>query len=141
MDELQLARLIKKCKLLKTKFVGVYPSDKFPPNLQDNAFVIVNASPTPSPGSHWLLLCKRRGKLYFADPLALNVSVYTHIYRRLSQHNLVLHELMTERLQPLKSTSCGYICIYVAKFLFGPHSPTVPIITETDLFRFLKHMK
>ncbi len=58
MDELEIAMLIRKCKILKYKFKGVFAADNFPP-LSNNSFVIVNSSRANNIGTHWILFCKR----------------------------------------------------------------------------------
>ena len=69
MDEDDINDLIQKCRKLKYKFWGVFAAKNFPQKLHKNSFLIVNASPSNNPGTHWLLLCNRNNKIIFADPL------------------------------------------------------------------------
>ena len=56
MDEDVINDLIHKSRKLKYKFRGLFAVNNFPQKLQKNSFLIVNASPSNSPGTHWLLL-------------------------------------------------------------------------------------
>ena len=60
MDNLQLVETINRCKLLKYRFRGIFPTD-LPCSSElknDNTFMIMNASPSVQPGTHWLFLLK-----------------------------------------------------------------------------------
>ena len=59
MDEDDINGLIQRCQKLKQKFRGVFAADNFPSKLKSNTFLIVNASNSQSPGTHWLLICKK----------------------------------------------------------------------------------
>ena len=59
MDEDDIHGLIHRCEKLKHKFGGVIAADIFPSTLKSNTFLIVNASKSQSPGTHWLLICKK----------------------------------------------------------------------------------
>ena len=140
MDELQLAALANKCKLLKFKFMGVYAANIFP-TLKNNSFQIVNASSSTSIGTHWLLFCKRGGgDIIFADPLGFKLDAYGIVYRRAIELYDNVHELLHVRLQPLDSSACGLYCLYLAHEVFSRRYPTVTYIGETDLHRFVQHM-
>ena len=65
MDEDDINDLIQKCRKLKYKFCGVFAANNFPQKLHKNSFLIVNASPSNNPGTHWLLLCNRHNKKLF----------------------------------------------------------------------------
>ena len=60
MDEDEIFKLtLQRGVLLMFNFDGVYAADNFPPNMPANSFVIVNTSPSLSPGSHWIVLAYR----------------------------------------------------------------------------------
>ena len=59
MDEDDINGLIQRCQKPKHKFRGVFAADNFPSNLKSTTFLIVNASKSQSPGTHWLLICKK----------------------------------------------------------------------------------
>ena len=87
MDEDQIHLQVKKCKHLKFKFRGVYAADIYPLNLPTNTFIIVNASRSNSIGTHLVVLAKRYVYpiIYFADPLALPLTIYKDFFNRLHQ--------------------------------------------------------
>ena len=71
MDNLQNTELINHCKHLKHRFRGIFPANlAFRTILKsDNTFMIVNASNSNQPGTHWLLFAQAGGQIFFADPL------------------------------------------------------------------------
>ena len=75
MDEDDINDLIQKCRKLKYKFCGVFAAYNFPQKFPKNHFLIVNASPSNNPGTHWLLLCNRNKKIIFADPLPIETYI------------------------------------------------------------------
>ena len=68
MDENEINDLIQKCRKLKYKFCGVFAANNFPQKRHKNSFLIVNASPSNNPGTHWLLLCNRNNKIILRTP-------------------------------------------------------------------------
>ena len=73
MDEDDSNGLIQRCQKLKQKFRGVLAADIFPSKLKSNTFLMVNESKSQSPGTHWLLICKKNEQILFADPLDLGL--------------------------------------------------------------------
>ena len=140
MDEEQLFNLINKCKHLKHKFVGVFASDNFPPLMNNSAFIIVNASPGNTIGTHWLLLCNRNNTIIFGDPLGFSLTQYQSLYKRCTQFYDTVHDLMTSvQLQPSDSNDCGLYCVYLAHVVFKLNS-SIPLIGNNQLHRFVNHM-
>ena len=76
MNEDDIIALIQRCQKQKHKFRGVFAADNFPSKLKSNTFLIVNASKSQSPGTHWHLICKKSNHLLFADPLGRSLSSY-----------------------------------------------------------------
>ena len=76
-------------------------------------------------GTHWLLLCNRKNKYSFADPLGLPLSTYPHVRDRLSFANLGVTEILLDPLQYYVSNLCGLYCIYTAHYVFGAHFPII----------------
>ena len=145
MDKIQLQDLIQNCKHLKYKFLGVFAADNFPPHIPNNIFMIVSASKSDSPGTHWIVICNRRKILYFADPLGLPLWQYTNLYKRLNDNFHQVTELMTNfPMQDSNSTMCGSLYIYIAQLIFdknfnGDASDFV-YINDHVLKRFLTDM-
>ena len=96
MDSDEIVSMINKCPHLKFKFRGVFAADLFP-ILKSNCFIIVNASESSMPGSHWILLCYHDNNMYFADPLGLSVTNYTAIYVVLSTYEVLSKCARTQR--------------------------------------------
>ena len=138
-DEIGLWEIINKCQHLKFKFSGVYSADNFPVTLDGNTFVIVNSDSTDQPGSHWMLYCNREGMYAFADPLGFSVNSYQRICLRLTAAKNPVRELVRYQLQRPASNLCGLYCIYIAHVVFSSYYPSIPMITENDLLRFVTH--
>lgn len=137
--EIALWEIINKCKHLKFKFSGVYAADNFPTTLESNTFVIVNSDEADAPGTHWLLYCNRDGVFAFGDPLGLPLTYYTKIHKRLRSAKLNVLELVNHQLQRPTSNLCGLYCIYIAHYVFSFQFPLIPMISEDELLRFVKH--
>ena len=57
-----------RCSALQYAFRGVYAADNFPTDFTDNSFIIVKNSTSTSFGTHWVLLCPKRSKLFLQIP-------------------------------------------------------------------------
>ena len=141
MDEKTLADYILKCRLLRHKFVGVFPSDYFICPLPTNTFAIVNTAPLMEKGEHWVVYANRDGCHIFADPLGSKLSEYQQIHWRMVTSLSVVFELINKPLQPPTSKLCGMWCLFLAHTMFQNELPTyVPMIDEVELLRFVKHV-
>ena len=71
MNKQQITEPINQCKHLKHRFRGIFPANlAFTTILKsDNSFMIVKASNSDQPGTHWLLFAQAGGQIFFADPL------------------------------------------------------------------------
>ena len=139
MDEDDINDLIQKCKKLKYKFCGVFAANNFSQKIRKNSFLIVNASPSNSPGLHWLLLCNRNNKIFFANPLRQSIFAYRDLYHRLSDNNAqICHFLEHEPIQSQNSELCGLFCIYIAHVIFSERENVK--INDVQLLRFALHM-
>ena len=60
MDNIQIMELIIRRKHLKYRSRGIFPGDFICSSVlkNDNTFMIMKASPSDQPGTHWLLLLK-----------------------------------------------------------------------------------
>lgn len=113
MDTDQIREIIYKIPCLKFKFVGCFPADMTPKQLDENRFFIVNTDRKGSVGTHWLLVARRNNKIYYGDSLGKNLKTYENI--KLS-YNLPVVQLAKSRLQ--KSNLCALYCIYFAYAVF-----------------------
>ena len=142
MDNLQIIELINRCKHLKHRFRGIFLANlAFNTILKrDNTFMIVNASNSDQPGSHWLLSAQACGQICFADPLGRSLHNYPHVYKNMRRS---IHEgnqiLMNKPIQSANSVLCGLYCIYVAHVIISSKFPGFKV-NDHDMMRFAKHM-
>ena len=143
MDNLQITELIHRCKHFKHRFCGIFPANlAFNTILKrDNAFMIVNASNSDQPGTHWLLFAQAGGQIVFADPLGRSLHNYPHVYKNMRRS---IHEgnqiLMNKPIQSANSVLCGLYCIYVAHVIISSKFPIGFKVNDHDMMRFAKHM-
>jgi hypothetical protein len=141
MDENQLATYALQCVHLKHKFSGVYAANNSPRLQRNNSFQILNASPANTEGSHWVLLCKRGdGEIVFADPLGFSLTSYMTLHKHCIRHYSAI-TIFSYPIQPLKSSSCGLYCLYLAHIILnGTIYPNLILVDEYGLKRFVNHM-
>ena len=139
-DELGLWRVVNKCAHLKFKFERVYCADNFPVTLRENTFVIVNSDISEKDGTHWLLYCNRQNEYCFSDPLGLPLQSYKNISCRVLSTDFGIKEIINYQLQKPTSNFCGLYCIYIAHYVFSAYYPLIPMISEDELLRFVKHI-
>ena len=141
MDEHQIFLMIQKCPVLRFRHKGVFAANNFPVVLPNDSFVIVNASTSNLPGSHWLLYYNKSSRYHFADPLGIPMENYHDIHiRLLAVHNSIQEILRDDPIQPSDSVLCGLYCIYVAHAVFSNYKKTLPPINDQGLLEFAKHM-
>ena len=138
-DELGLWRFVSKCAHLKFNFEGVYFADNFPVTLRENTFVIVTSDNSENYGTNWLLFCNRQNEYCFGDPLGLPLQSYKNISCRVDSTDFGLKEINNYQLQKPTSNFCGLYCIYIAHYVFSAYYPLIPMISEDELLRFVKH--
>ena len=110
MDNLQITELVNRCKPFKYRFRGIFPAD-FPCSSvlkNDNTFIIMNASPSDQPGTHWLLFAQADGRIFFADPLGKRLYDYPLVYKNMRRTILERNQpLMKKPIQSADSVLCG----------------------------------
>ena len=84
MDNLQITELIHRCKHLKHRFCGIFPANlAFNTILKrENTFMIVNASNSDQPGTHWLLFAQAGLQIFLQillDEAYTTIHMYTKI--------------------------------------------------------------
>ena len=84
MDNLQIFELINQCKHLKHRIRGIFPANlAFNTILKrDNTFMIVNASNSDQPGTHWLLFALAGGQIFCLQILLDKAYTTIHIYTK-----------------------------------------------------------
>ena len=140
MDSFEIFTLVQKFHHLKHKFMGVFAADNFL-KLKPESFIIVNASESSESGTHWLLLCRRRNKVHFADPLGYTLEYYQEVFKRVCRMFSQINEVFkSQPIQPIDSVICGLYCIYIAHILFSAKVSLFIFMNENDLMRFTEHM-
>ena len=146
MYEDEINNLVQRCRNLKNNFRGVFAANNFPLPLNENQFIIINASNENSAGTHWLLIYKYKNIYIFADPLGYPLAFYKYVNHTLchSRHVSTIVEILKMKpIQKPNSKSCGLFCIYVAHMLQSSQydlNSTIHLISENELARFMKHM-
>ncbi len=146
MNSLTLSKIIQKIPTLKRRFGGVFAADTFT-RLRPNTFQIVNASKANHPGSHWVLICHRKGQVVFADPLGFNLNTrYKIIAQRLAKlypKQTICQAVKPPGIQPIQSDACALYCLYLVHIIFTPNTKSscfsypnkIPLIYESTLKR------
>ena len=111
MDDQQLLHVVNRFPHLKFKYLGSFPADLRPKNLPTNNFCIINTDPSTQPGSHWILLANKNGKLFYGD----SMGEFLEKYGIKTESNF--SSLLQENLQD--SELCGLYAIYFAHVFFS----------------------
>lgn len=112
MDKTTLENIISQIPALKYKYLGTFAADEIP-IIKENTFVIVNTDLRYQPGTHWIMLAKKKGKILFGDSLGRPLEYYKNI--RLYGDRVT--ELVTRKLQTVPL--CGFYAIYFAWAVFS----------------------
>ena len=91
MDYKQLFSIVSKIRNL-SMFLGSFPADLVPSNIDKTSFCINNSDPSTEPGTHWVI-ADRDGVLYFGDSLRRPLDYY---------------EKTTDRFEPNTETLVHY---------------------------------
>ena len=139
MDEVEIAMIARKCRVLKYKFSGVYAADNVPSLERRNSFQIVNADSSSLAGSHWMAVCRRGDTIIFADPLGKSLSSYQTLYRRMcSLYSSVQDFSSGYSIQPMQSNLCGLFSLYYAHIILGNEFPKLIAVSLPMLKRFVQ---
>ena len=145
MDNVQIFELINRCKHLKCRFDGIGPAN-YPLALKkDKTFLIMSASNSDQPGTHWLLFARADGQVFFADPLGQKLTTYPNVYkyarRLMSLHDGETNQILMNRpIQSENSVLCGLYCVYVAHLIITSRFLLGLRVNDHDMMRFAKHM-
>ena len=107
MNNFALQQIINRIPLLKSRYLGSFPSE-YVPTLDNDTFAIINTQPSKMQGENWIMLANFRHDLYFADSLGC---------KRYSFLNNQHYKQML--LSPLQShpSVCGFYTIYMQLFI------------------------
>jgi len=104
-----LEGLAKRCGV--ANFLGVFPCDLLPPEIEMNQCLIINTDPHTRRGFHYI--CMRRsgsGYLYF-DPLKLDTKFsFPTLFENLKPFRPLL-PVVKQPIQHLDSLFCGFFCL------------------------------
>ena len=119
MYEDEINNLVQRCRNLKNNFRGVFAANNFPLPLNENQFIIINASNENSAGTHWLLIYKYKNIYIFADPLGYPLACYKNVNHTLchSQHVSTIVEIL--KMKPIQKpmwTLLYLLCSHVTIF-------------------------
>ena len=114
MDNEQLARIISSIGILKHKYTGSLPADMIPETLPAESFFICNTESSKKPGSHWVMVAKKKGNVYFGDSLGNDPMFHCNIVLKRFDSLKILN-----RVELQKESLCGLYCIYFAFSLFS----------------------
>ncbi len=139
MDEHEIYTAVNRCKHLKYKFQGVFACNNFP-LLKEDSFQVVNTAPSWTPGTHWIVLCKRRSSQtpIFIDPLGKPLQFYKRIFMRCVELYDIISD-MSIPIQPPASDQCAVYCLYLAHVVFSSQFPNITMVDDFLLRRFVKH--
>ena len=102
-----------KLDIVYPHFMGVTSIDKIPTRFPIRHFLIVNLSPSGTPGSHWVVIV-RSNKNLIEIFNSLGCDDLEPIKSHLSFRFTAEIEFNNTALQMATSTSCGLYCIYFA---------------------------
>ena len=111
MDNQKFFYVVNRFPLLNFKYLASFPADLWPRDLPTNTFCIINTDPSTRPGSHWILLASKNGKLFYGD------SMGEVLGKNGSKTKSKFGSLVHEKLQGTEL--CGLYAIYIAHVLFS----------------------
>ena len=117
MDNDQLARIISSIGILK-QYIGSFRADMIPEILPADTFFTCNTESSKRPGSHWVMVAKKNGKVYFGESHGNDPMLYRNIVLKHFDALKILNRVELQR-EPL----CGLYCIHFAFFLVLKLSP------------------
>jgi hypothetical protein len=95
--------------LLKSKFKGVYPSDKIPKLNKKKPYAIINLDSSGMPGSHWVAIARYKNDVYIYDSFGRD---YTEILPSLQKSkNGEVYNTDSDIEQKPSELDCGARCL------------------------------
>lgn len=110
MNSDEISNVLRREKLTRDKFVGVFPCDQIPEKQYPGAYV-VNTDPSSAPGQHWVAFyCTESGQLEAFDSFGKDPGSYATAIKDWMGDDYVIRSKSV--LQSLDSTLCGNYCLY-----------------------------
>lgn len=119
MDSVQLTRALGK---LKTKFYGVFPSDKLPRFwIEQPTTIIANTDPSNLPGTHWVAIYvnKKKEGIFFNS---YGTPPHLEIFEKRMRENCKSFKWNTKTMQSPFSNVCGQYCIMFLWYMLKGYS-------------------
>ena len=115
MNTLQLKDVMKRDRLGKESFLGVFPMDLLPKQevLQRPFSLIVNTAPSSHKGQHWLAVYvddEGQGEMF--DSYGHSASFYDRRLEHFLQRNCMFHVYNSRQVQSFTSDVCGQFCLF-----------------------------
>lgn len=106
MDGNKIHRLVSKLPLLKTKFLGCFPSDRLPSNVPASKCFIANFDFLNSEGTHWvaLIAVSENNFEYFDSFGRKPPDAFYAAYENITYNKSIVQSLISD--------NCGYFCIF-----------------------------
>ena len=102
-------------------FLGAFAYDILPEKPSDDFSMVVNTSSSSSSGDHWVVLCRKKARLYFIDSYGRTLKsryfprdFVNKLTTYIGQEKFSCNE---KWLQRLTSNTCGAYCVYFIREL------------------------
>ena len=92
----------------RPEYGGTFSKDTLP-NKMENKFYIINLDDSTGGGSHWVLAMGLKRTIYF-DPFGAPPPINAMRFMKTRKKTMYYSTL---QLQDIKSSLCGYYCIYI----------------------------
>jgi len=114
MNTREIAGVLKNPPYTKSRFQGVYPSDRLPTKIQCYpAAFVANVDPQGQPGSHWCAFYfDKGGNGEFFDSYGRKPQDLCMNFKHFLENICKEWMYNTRELQSLDSNVCGHYCIY-----------------------------
>ena len=107
-----LNTLLKK-KFNITTFLGVFPCDIFPLEINEGESIILNTDPHHLPGKHYICLYRKNSRYFYFDSLAVNrklaFKTLTENFKKRKISPII--NVLTQPIQHFSSKFCGFFCV------------------------------
>lgn len=109
MNTIELIKILKKNKITRDNFQGVFPCDKLPKIIHKPAIIIANTDDSHKNGTHWVAFYVSRNNIgeYFSSYGDFPRNKYFLKFLFNNSTSFVNNEI---RLQSDFSSTCGYYC-------------------------------
>ena len=111
---------ILKRKLKVPKFLGVFPCDLMPNQLQNGEKIIINTGKSDTPGKHFVVLHKKKSGYFLFDSLNMGLKNQPDLLASLREKKITPQIVQKRPIQSVFSNSCG---LYVIDYILANTRP------------------